>query len=248
MKKIVVLLALAVCSVLSAREFEYALVKAEKSPEFRANNYKRTLAKFPANTPVIDVDLLAKPEELKKYKRIFIYDVPRIFTVEQLSGMEKYVSEGGLLVTCSIISDIDTNGDGKGDFSLIARVKKRKAGHPRPNDFPPTGVMAHSAADIKSITAKMECPLSVGFKVNEAMPRNMHFRAVTLKNGIVVMSAEAVLKNKKVEKQMPLIAICNRDKGSFVFMPFEKDFIKNALSAQTIDWLTDQDSTDAGAR
>ena len=31
-------------------------------------------------------------------------------------------------------------------------------------------------------------------------------------------------------------------------MPFEKDFIKNALSAQTLDWLTDQGSAEAGAK
>ena len=241
MKKITALLLLAVCSVLSAREIEYALVKAEKDPEFRAGNYKRTLAKFPADTPVIDASMLAKPEELKKYKRIFIYDVPRIFTVEQLSGIEKYVSDGGLLVTCSIISDIDTNGDGRGDFSLVARPKQRKAGHPRPKDFPPMGVVAHSSAQIKSVTAVMDCPLTVNFKVNEPVNRAIHFRTVTLKKGIVVMSAEAVLKNKKEEKQMPLITICNRDKGSFIFMPFEKDFIQNALSAKTLDWLTDQE-------
>ena len=87
----------------------------------------------------------------------------------------------------------------------------------------------------------MDCPLTVNFKVNEPVNRAIHFRTVTLKKGIVVMSAEAVLKNKKEEKQMPLITICNRDKGSFIFMPFEKDFIQNALSAKTLDWLTDQE-------
>ena len=241
MKKLTVLLALAVSTILSAGEIEYALVKAEKSPEFRPGVFKRTLAKFPADTPVIDASMLANAEELKKYKRIFIYDVPRIFTLEQLEGMEKYVSNGGLLVTCSIMSDIDTDGDGKGDFSLLDPIRKRKPGHPRPKDFPPTGVVAHSTAQVKSVTAVMDCPLTVNFKVNAATSRELPFRSVTLKNGIVVMSAEAVLKNKKVEKQMPLITICNRNKGSFIFMPFEKDFIKNALSAQTLDWLTNQE-------
>lgn len=248
MKKITALLMLVACAVLSAREFEYALVKAANSPEFRKGSYERTIAKFPAKTPVIDANLLAKPEELKKYKRIFIYDVPRIFTIEQLEGMEKYVSEGGLLVTCSIMSDIDTNGDGKGDFSLITKVKKRKAGHPRPQDFPPTGVTAQSSTEINSITAKIECPLTENFKLNEAIPRSMNFRSVTLKKGIVLMTANAILKNKKVNKQMPIMIICNRDKGSFVFMPFEKDFIKNALREQTLDWLTDQSDSDAGAK
>ena len=248
MKKFFTLLWLATAMILPAREFEFALVKAADSPEFRERAFERTLAKFPENAPVIDASLLAKPEELKKYKRIFIYDVPRIFTLEQLDGMGKYVSEGGLLVTCSIMSDIDTNGDGKGDFSLITRIKKRKAGHPRPKDFPPTGVMAHSAVEIKRITAKMDCPLTENFKSNEAIPRSMNFRTVTLKNGIVIMTAEAILKNKKIDKQMPLVTICNRDKGSFVFMPFEKDFIKNALSVQTLDWLTDQSNQTAGAK
>ena len=241
MKKITALLFLAIAALLPAREFEYALVKAPTNPEFKERAFKRTLAKFPADIKVLDVSTLANADELKKYKRIFIYDVPRVFTLPQLEGIEKFVSEGGLLITCSIISDIDVNGDGKGDFSLIEKLKKRKAGHPRSKDFPPTGVLASSSAQIKSVTAKLDCPLTDGFKVGEARPANFNFRMVKQQDGTVVMSADAIYKNKKMDQAMPLITIRNSGKGTFVFMPFEADFLKNALSAKTLNWLTDQE-------
>ena len=241
MKSFFTLIVLGAAALLSAREVEFALVKAPQDPEFRSGVFQRVLAKFPPNTPVIDSKILAQPDELKKYKRIFIYDVPRIFTIEQLEGIEKYVSEGGLLVTCSIMSDIDIDHDGKGDFSLLTQFKKRKPGHPRPKDYPPTGILAHSSAQIQSVTAKLDCPLTENFAVNTPQAMNFSFRSVKLKSGIVIMTAQAVLKNKEVLKQMPLISVCNRNKGSFIFMPFEKNFITNSLSSQTLDWLTDQE-------
>ena len=41
---------------------------------------------------------------------------------------------------------------------------------------------------------------------------------------------------------MPLVVVRNVGKGTFLFLPFQVEhLVKNALSPQTLDWLTDQE-------
>jgi hypothetical protein len=58
----------------------------------------------------------------------------------------------------------------------------------------------------------------------------------------VIFTASAVTRNGRRKGSMPLASVYNVGKGTFVFIPFQiETLVKNALSAETLDWLTDQE-------
>ena len=111
MKNIVLLFCLLLCGFVFAREVELAIVKETRDPEFSEAKFLACIRYLPKEAYFINADELAHPEKLAKIKRIVIPAFPRIFTVEMLDGMERYVAEGGLIITDSIMNGIDTNGD-----------------------------------------------------------------------------------------------------------------------------------------
>ena len=190
----------------------------------------------------INASRLARPKELFHIKRIVIPAAPRIFSPEMIDGMIQYAADGGLIITESIMNGIDANGDFREDFSLFQAPAKRKKSHPRPNGWPPSGVIAHSSMKIESVTAVIECPLSKGFTVNKPMSVSFSFRNVIRADGNVIFTASAVTRNGRRKGSMPLASVYNVGKGTFVFIPFQiETLVKNALSAETLDWLTDQE-------
>lgn len=242
MKTTLFLLTALLCGALSAREVEVAVVRETRDPEFREARFRTWTRFFPKDARIIDADALTRPGELAQYRRLVIPAAPRNFSPAMLDGLARYVEEGGLVITESIMSGIDTDGDFKEDFSLTAPLKKRKAGHPRPKAVPPTGVTASGDAAVESVTAKMECPLSAGFPAEQAVPVSFHFRNVRRADGIVVFTAAVTLKNDRKNAAMPLVTVRNSGKGAYLFLPFQMEkLVQNALSAQTLDWLTAQE-------
>ena len=227
---------------LYARDIELVIVKETRDPEFSEKKFRSWIRFFPGNTGTIDAGRLARPKELANIKRIVIPAAPRIFSPEMIDGMIQYVSEGGLIITESIMNGIDANGDFREDYSLFQVPAKRPKGHPRPNLWPPSGVFAHSSMKIESVTSVIGCPLSKGFIVNKPMSVSFSFRNVIRTDGNVIFTASAVAKNGRKKNRMPLAVVHNIGKGTFVFIPFQIEMlVKNALSAETLDWLTDQE-------
>ena len=227
---------------LYARDVELVIVKETRDPEFSEKKFRSWTRFFPKDARSIDASRLARPKELFHIKRIVIPAAPRIFSPEMIDGMIQYVADGGLIITESIMNGIDANGDFREDFSLFQAPAKRKKGHPRPNGWPPSGVIAHSSMKIESVTAVIECPLSKGFTVSKPMPVSFSFRNVIRADGNVIFTASAVARNGRRKGSMPLASVYNVGKGTFVFIPFQiETLVKNALSAETLDWLTDQE-------
>lgn len=229
------------CGCFYARDVELAIVREPKDPEFSEAKFRRWIRFFPKNVLFIDADSLSRPETLANIKRIVIPAAPRIFSAKMLDGMIKYAADGGLIITESIMNGIDHNGDFKEDFSLLRPYGKRKKGHPRPGDWPPTGVCAHASCKINAIEAVIECPLSTGFPVGKPVNIRFSFRNVIRADGNVIFTASAVSGGGK-KKVIPLVVLRNAGKGTFVFLPFQIErLVKNALSPKTLDWLTDQE-------
>lgn len=225
-----------------ARDVELVIVKETRDPEFSEKKFRNWTRFFPKTAGLIDASRLARPKDLANIKRIVIPAAPRIFSPEMIDGMIQYVADGGLIITESIMNGIDANGDFREDFSLFLAPAKRKKGHPRPNGWPPSGVIAHSTMKIESVTAVIECPLSKGFTVNKLTPVSFSFRNVIRADGNVIFTASAVAKNGRRKGSMPLVSVYNVGKGTFVFIPFQIEMlVKNALSTETLDWLTDQE-------
>ena len=230
------------CAILFSRNVELAIVRDLKDPECTEAKFRIWTRYFPKDARIIDAASLAHPEALADIKRIAIPAAPRILSLEMLGGLKRYVASGGLVITESIMNGIDTNGDFKEDFSLILPPAKRKAGHPCPGEWPPTGVCAHASIQIESVTPLFECPLSVGFNVNQANPLPFMFRNVIRADGNVIFTANAVGKGGGRKNRMPLVVVRNFGNGCFLFLPFHCErLVKNALSPQTLDWLTNQE-------
>ena len=230
------------CGFVFARDVELAIVREPRDPEFSEKKFRNWTRFFPENAKLIDADRLARPKELENIKRVVIPAAPRVFSPEMIDGIIQYVTDGGLIITESIMSGIDTDGDFKEDFSLLQAPAKRKKGHPRPKQWPPSGVHAHAAMKIESVTAMVECPLSHGFVVSKPVPVSFGFRNIIRADGNVIFTASAIAKNGRKKNSMPVAVVHNIGKGTFVFIPFRiETLVKNALSAETLDWLTDQE-------
>lgn len=218
---------------------EVAIVQEPRAPEYREKTFQRNVKQVKLPCEFIDADLLARPAELAKYKRVVIFGTPMAFSEAALDGIQKYVEEGGLFISDTIFFGIDTNGDFKMDFSLIDPMGKRPADHPRRKEFPPTGVRASGNALVKSVTAVVECPLSQGFSLKEEKPVEFNFRYVKEAGATVILRCAAAYKGQEsVEKGLPLVAIRNAGKGAYLFTPMIEPFLDNAMSAETLDWLT----------
>ena len=84
--------------------------------------------------------------------------------------------------------------------------------------------------------------MSSGFTVGEPMPVSFHFRNVVRADGTVIFSAVATGQGGRRKNSMPLAVMRHSGKGAFLFLPLRMEkLVKNALSVQTLDWLTDQE-------
>lgn len=252
MKKVLFVLALfcaLVCLAAEAvRSIELAVVREprdplyKKSPEWRERCVRENAAKTGLPYEFIDCDALTRPEELRKYKRIAIFSYPGAFSKEMFDGLQKYVEEGGLYIGDTNFWGIDTNGDFVVDYSILERVlKRRPADHPYKEMIPPTGVWTSGFGDAESVTALIECPLSQGFETLKETPiEPFQFRNASNADATVVLKCTMRRKGELQDKNV-LVSIKNVGKGCYVFTPMVDPYLKNAMSKETLDWLTDQE-------
>ncbi len=249
MKYILFFLCLGI-GALSAREFDVGILLDTRDPAYAekksyqklADEYKNKLTAMKLKIKEVNADIFlpANQAEAAKYKRIFIPFWHMVFPLQAYDGMNEYVRGGGLILTDSILSGIDTDGDFKMDYTTSLKKKQKKPDHPRQGFHAPTGVVAHSTVEVKNITSLAQCPVTLGLTSGETTPMNFKMRQVTNHRATVVVTGDGVRKDQEF-KAMPVVTFLHEGKGAFLYIPVNVElFFKNAFSEETLDWLCDQ--------
>ena len=174
-------------------------------------------------------------DELSKYRRIYIPDAYILFSREEYKGMAEYVKNGGLLITSSPLFAIDANADGNYDKEEMIKEKLNR----KNPGWPLHGVHAHSTAAIKMIKILFDCPLTRGFPPDLVFEEKGFMRCTKNKSAEMVVSADAVYKDKENLDNIPLLSYKKSGKGAFIYIAYEgnRKLFLNCFSNEVLDWL-----------
>jgi hypothetical protein len=222
------------------------LIAYNKFPEFnkgprQAKQLEQALRWYAPALAIVpqDADIFL-PENsalIKKYRRLWIPRQAVVFSAKMRLGMEKYMEDGGLLITESAFHLVDVNGDYRYDREDEAQKRK----------FPPapTGLSGWGSFKLDRIKVVLACPLTAGLPPDEWLPlapvpadlrMNISGKTVLVGTG----------RNKDLEvNPAPVLNYKIVGRGACVFFaagisqeePIRK-ILGNLLSEEVRQWLT----------
>lgn len=181
-----------------------------------------------------DILLSENADKINKFKRIYISNAYSLFSQSHLAGIKKFAKDGGLVISSSGLCIVDKNGDfiyNKGD--LLLRRKGSIA-----------GVIKFSSVKIKNIKIKASCPISKGMEEGEIIKVNWNSGRTHNVSAEIIVSGDALYKNKWKFKNIPIVTYKKIDKGAIIFLNVvgnRQVFLKNSIAPLTLDWLVDSE-------
>jgi len=168
-----------------------------------------------------------------RYKRILIAWGSHWFSREMYDGMEDYVKNGGLLITNVVLAGVDDDG--------------KRSWINRPGS-PLIGVFGHSGVHVAKIKVESECPLTNGLPAGKWTPLDVKVTSRMARGyGATVLATSDATYKGKPHRDQPFLTYKHHGKGACVFInavasneneSHLRAILTNALSAETLGWLT----------
>ena len=181
-----------------------------------------------------DILLPKNTEKINKFKRIYISNAYSLFSQSHLTGIKDFAKNGGLVISSSGLCIVDKNGDfeyNKGDLLL-----RRKGGI--------AGVIKFSSVKIENIKIEASCPLTKGMEEGKIIKVNWNSGRTHNVSAEIIVSGDALYKNKWKFKNIPIVTYKKIDKGAIIFLNVvgnRQIFLKNSITPLTLDWLVDSE-------
>ncbi len=222
----------------------YPLSKAAKAEILMLGEFAKT---FGLEPDWVDADIFLPEQraQCRQYRRILIPRHAFCFTPVMYAGMTAYVTTGGLLISNAILYGIDHNGDRKFD--------RQDGDTPWPgkrNCFNTLGIFGHATAAISNIAVVLECPLSAGLPVGQALDlgKKLNPRDTLNKSAEVVVTGNGANRYGAIRNR-PFLAYKHAGNGACVFAapnlqdshPCIRQIASNCFSHATLAWLTLQE-------
>lgn len=231
--------------VQAKRDKDVAIVKYDKyeygaKRQWCIRSLVKVVKKANDNTPDLvnaDIFLPFNSEKRDTYKRILIPAIAFWFSPEMYNGMTEYVKNGGLLITNSIMNGIDEDAD----YNRKGAKSFGKPGNPL------VGVFGISTVQMNKIMIKENSPLSEGLSSGDWIELETKTSGSQTQNrsATVLIISDSLYKNKP-SRQQPFLTYKHLGKGACIYIVpaisvknrFVFSILKNALSKNTLEWLT----------